>query len=319
MTIRLTASGSSRISKSSGSNRRRAEIPLLPEDRAYIKSLEDNKQLRTALNQQKQVQLQDIGPAKLEWHSVVFEADGGTDTLVAAMRYILDKQWALEIPHKSVKIRTSIQHVRDSVPPVVGVSHLTAIFPNNTTFLERKVARLCEQGILRKLTVSLTSVGDLVIESKDYFKILDEIAIAAKGNSDAEKAIERFKTVLIENPSAISLSAESLNDCNTTFLIQAGLLTFGRDKTFGISVPNLGMWVRLLVDSRKWLLNTLGKLKWKEMLASQLESSFTSNKAFWKDFKGLAMEWVQFDGYGGGWIEPFSTPVGIGWKLTGKT
>lgn len=294
-------------------------MPLLPEDRAYIKSLEENKQLRTALSQQKQIQLQDMGPAKLEWHDLVFDTGGGSDSLIVAMRYILEKQWSAEIPYKSVKMRTSIQHVRDSVPPVVGVSHLTAIFPNNATFLERKVARLCEQGILRKLTVSLTSVGDLVIESENYYDIIDKIGAASEGITDAEKTLKQFKSILVDNPSAISLSTESLDGCNTTFLIQAGLLTFGRDKSYGISVPNLGMWVRLLVESRKWLLNTLGKLKWKEMLASQLESSFVSNKAYWKDFKGLAMEWVQFDGYGGGWIEPFSTPVGIGWKLTGKS
>lgn len=41
-------------------------------------------------------------------------------------------------------------------------------------------------------------------------------------------------------------------------------------------------------------------------------------QTIFQKFKGINLNWVILDAYGGGWIEPFNTPVGICWKYTGK-
>lgn len=63
-----------------------------------------------------------------------------------------------------------------------------------------------------------------------------------------------------------------------------------------------------------------GFIQKRQLVESTLYEKWKNKKesALYKKFKGIELEAVLLDAYGGGWIEPFETPVGICWRYTGK-
>lgn len=63
--------------------------------------------------------------------------------------------------------------------------------------------------------------------------------------------------------------------------------------------------------------------KFKQMTNSDLYERWNNKRvhnkvSFYKNFKGINLETVLLDCFGGGWIEPLPTPVGTCWRYTGK-
>ncbi|ANB14439.1 Bifunctional purine biosynthesis protein purH [Sugiyamaella lignohabitans] len=330
--IRLTASKSSRINKPSVG--KKPALPLMPSDIAFLKDFDEKKSLRQARSKAQQEKLQDDGPAELEWQLQV----STIPDIVKSMRIVLDRMWA-PIPEKGLgrEGRGDVYHFRKSIPPLVRTTHLYAIYPDNSTYVDREIRTACEDGTVRRLVVNLVEGSDLLIESTHYYAILDEqVRKYEESLSKSEdegskvvtsaivKALKIFKKLLIKNPTAISLSLSELEDVDLAKLrnnlLSLGFLTLqsGQMDSFVISVPNIGSYLRLVASSRKWIIRNLDKMSWKELLESTLQERWESNKTYWYDFKGCLLEWVLYDCFGGGWCEPFKTPVGRGWKLTGK-
>jgi hypothetical protein len=320
MPIQLTASKSSGITK----KRPRTPDPILfPSDVAYLKELEEIKSIRDSRAKQKQERLRNEGPADLEWRLPANKVSN----LVFAMRTILDRMWN-QIPEKGLgrEGRGNVFQYRQSLPPLVMTTHLYGVFPNNSTYVDREILRVTQRGQIRRLVVNLVEGGELVVESDKYYDILREAVKTQlqNGNEKAADTLQRFKQLLQEMPTSITLTVDDLEPAGLadtgSVLLSMGFLTLqpGRSDTFNISIPNIGSYLKLVSTSRKWVVKGLEKMSWKEQLESVLLDRWESNKTYWREFKGAKLEWVLYDCYGGGWCEAFKTPVGRGWKLTGK-
>jgi hypothetical protein len=173
--------------------------------------------------------------------------------------------------------------------------------------------------------VNLVIGGELLIQTSDYYRILDDCIESRRGiDRTVYETLNSFKQLLDENPEAVSVTLSELQSKGIaeyrSYILSAGFLTLspGQADSFNISLPNVGVYLKLVSNSRKWVIKNLDKLAWKEMLESALVERWISQKFYWKEFKGVTMEWVLSDCYGGGWCEPFNTPVGRGWKYNGK-
>lgn len=316
MRIRLTASKSSGISKQ---KRAKSEQPLLPSEALYLRNLTESRQLKGKNVLNRQEKLENLGPVAMEYGPV------GRD-LLKAMDYVQSIMWT-DIPEKGLGkdlLAETFNH-RRVIPPLITLTHLQAIFPNDSTYVDREIVKRCQQKKIRKLIVNLVKGGELLIKSEDYDKALNE-AMEKSVNPENKAVFCQFRDLLESKSEAVTLDIVDLNAKpllaeRRDLLLTSGFLTFqpGRNDAFNISIPNLGLYLKLVAGTRNWVIKCLEKMKWKELLESQLIEKFeASPKAQWRDFKGCTMDWILLDCYGGGYCEPFSTPVGRGWKYVGK-
>ncbi|VVT53705.1 uncharacterized protein SAPINGB_P003708 [Magnusiomyces paraingens] len=115
-----------------------------------------------------------------------------------------------------------------------------------------------------------------------------------------------------------------------------------QDPVFRLSLPNVGALLSTIRVTRKWILDTIMNRRrssgdhnvtitpvaasshnnFRQITQPMLFEKWTIKRkstAFYYKFKGINLEYVLEEAYGGGWIEPFKTPAGVCWKYTGKT
>jgi hypothetical protein len=315
--MQLTASRSSRIVKSAASKKQRAKegnLPLLPSDIGYIKSLEEGKAERAKRQKEHYAKLDATGPAKLEWEL----PPKFLDRIDNVIKLVLGKMWE-PIPDKGLgrEGRGNVFQFRASAPPLVMLTHLHGLFIHNSTLVDRSVLIATQSGKLRRLIVNLVDGGDVLITADQYYSLLEKSC--SESNAGCISAFRRF---LVQHPSAVMVTHDELTCAGAEpgVLLANGFLVLqnGKGNVYNMSVPNIGSYLKLVTSCRRYVCKTLSKLPWKELPEETLQSRWTSNKMYWKDFKGAKLDWVFYDCIGGGWCEAFSTPVGRGWKLTGK-
>ena len=142
---------------------------------------------------------------------------------------------------------------------------------------------------------------------------------------------------LKEHPTALYISYSADNGGFTaeeiTYLINSGFVTLASNhlieietNVYSISYPGCGAYLKLVNSGRSWLVKVLGKNKHKELLEDQIISKWEGVNAtgeskmnnFRSPFYGYDLNWVLADALGAGVVEVFNTPVGRGWRLTGK-
>lgn len=322
--MRLTAAKSSQLTTKNGQRKSKPpEPPVLPSDKVHMKAAQENKQAREEKTRERQEKLQIIpGPIALDWWDLPINGPQRKPSLVDAMDAILNIMWK-EIPVKGItkKQAAEVHYYRKTLPKLVLTTHLHSIFLNDSTHVEREIRRNCQSHRIRRLLVNQVDGGELVIKCEDYYSALENAA-----KTDDEDVFIKFKQVLTEFPEATNVSSYDLEDKNIakdhrSKLLNYGFLTLqpGQFDTYNISIPNLGSYLGVVSHCRKAILKIFKKSPWNEMLESLLKERWESYKLYWKDYKGANIEWILCDCYGGGWCEPFKTPVGRGWKLTGKT
>lgn len=206
------------------------------------------------------------------------------------------------------------------------VSHLHALFPHDPTFIDRELQRVVEAGQIRRINVNINA-GDMVIESKYYFRIYrDRKAAAVAEDSDSVVIFEKFEKLLRQKSAATAITSDDLaefdisEDSGIRALLDIGFLVLaGAPGVYQISIPNVGSLLKLVFRSRKWVVSVLGKTKFKEMLEKTMRERWEAAlKSRWREFRGVKFAWVLMECKGGGWCEPFQTSVGRCWRLTGK-
>ncbi|KAK9479202.1 serine-threonine protein kinase 19 [Lipomyces japonicus] len=202
------------------------------------------------------------------------------------------------------------------------ISHLHALLPNDPTFVDQEIQRVVERGKVRRLMININA-GDVVIDGGQYSKIINEAKELHSENTDI---YDKFEKLLASRPAVTKVTfndladADILEEFGIRELINSGFLVLsGSPGTYLISVPNIGSFLKLAFSTRKWVVNSLQRNQWKESLEKLLQERYLANvKQRWRDFKGVGFQWIMMEVKGGGWCEPFGTPVGRGWKLTGK-
>ncbi|ODQ65266.1 hypothetical protein NADFUDRAFT_46981 [Nadsonia fulvescens var. elongata DSM 6958] len=294
--------------------------PLLPDQIAFIKELEDE----TLRNQQakKVDKLENISwKVHLEWEQ------SGISDITKSIKDITNSMW-IDIPEKGLgaNFKAEIFQYRQSLPPLVTNTQLHGLCYKNPTSVDRELLSAIESGIIRQLAISRhDNTGELVIPSEYFFDQIDKLKDQDGQDEATVQMLESYQDLCDDNPANISFRTDELNEygihaAHITFLVKSGFLTLcpGRSGLYNLTIPNLGMYVKLVTTARLWVLNTIKKSTWKELLESALTEKMEGSKQKWRDLRGLKMEWIMKDCHGGGWCEPFSTPVGRGWKLTGQ-
>ncbi|KGU15488.1 hypothetical protein MEM_02109 [Candida albicans L26] len=202
-----------------------------------------------------------------------------------------------------------------------------------------------------KVTYGFENV-ELVVKSDSYFSVISGMrdsleeeelknnqlsgALQSKKQSSIS-SLDKFMKYLKEHPTALYISYSADNGGFTaeeiTYLINSGFVTLASNhlieieiNVYSISYPGCGAYLKLVNSGRSWLVKVLGKNKHKELLEDQIISKWEGVNAtgeskmnnFRSPFYGYDLNWVLADALGAGVVEVFNTPVGRGWRLTGK-
>lgn len=146
--------------------------------------------------------------------------------------------------------------------------------------------------------------------------------------------LNKYLQFVINNPTALYINNDDkFSKDELSNLLSVGLVTLTSNHLneieshqYSISYPACGTFLKLINAGRVWLVKLLSKASYKESLEEQLFNkweSFNLNgdskmNNFRKPFYGYDLNWVLADALGAGVIEVFNTPVGRGWRLTGK-
>ncbi|KAK6454387.1 serine-threonine protein kinase 19-domain-containing protein [Scheffersomyces xylosifermentans] len=179
--------------------------------------------------------------------------------------------------------------------------------------------------------------SDLIKE--EVKKIEGELEEVTISNVDKKKktlqfeSLKKFLSFVTSNPTALFVTHDDLDNEELSALVSFGLVTLTSNHLneieshqYSISYPACGTFLKLINAGRVWLVKTLSKGKYKENLEEQLFNKWeginmngeTKMNNFRPPFYGYDLNWILADALGAGVIEVFNTPVGRGWKLTGK-
>lgn len=199
-----------------------------------------------------------------------------------------------------------------------------------------------------KVTYGFENV-DIIVKSKDYFKLIENSieelekelqdetlpkSLSVK-KSIALSSLTKFLQHLQKSPSALKISSMNceLTQEELTHLMNSGFVTLAsnhlneiQSNEYAISYPSCGTYLKLINAGRSWLVKVLNKHKFKELLEDQLNTKWqgfnpqgkSKMNNFRSPFYGYDLNWVLADALGAGVVEVFNTPVGRGWRLTGK-
>lgn len=220
---------------------------------------------------------------------------------------------------------------------LVTTNQLYSIFDREGhTFVDRNIEMAIRNGQIKKFVITNaspiilsahngpTSYGyenvEIIAKSDTYFLLL---ASPLKETTITRK----FNLFVTKNPSALFITTgDGFNDSDLSTLVDLGFVTLTSNHIneidslqYAIAFPNCGTFLKLINNGRSWVVKTLSKNKFKEMLDKDLWDRWEANLSnFRKPFYGFDLSWILADALGLGIIEVFNTPVGRGWKLTGK-
>ncbi|GEQ70217.1 hypothetical protein JCM33374_g3893 [Metschnikowia sp. JCM 33374] len=249
----------------------------------------------------------------------------------------------------SMETKADIIKYRNSQLPSSGmitVNQLYTLFESRgNTFVDRSLELFTREGQVMKFVItnaspviSTTGKGginsqvtygyenaEVVVKTEKY---LCEISSSiSSSDPESASAMSKFKDYIQKNPTSLFVTNKDFSTPELTQLVNTGFLTLTSNHHFEIDIhqysiayPRCGTFLKMINSGRSWLVKTLSKTTYKEILEKQLFEKWegkTMNN-FRKPFYGYDLLWILADTKGAGLVEAFNTPVGRGWRLTGK-
>lgn len=183
-----------------------------------------------------------------------------------------------------------------------------------------------------KITFGFENV-EIITNDHQYIATIDRLIDKLELSNQSTQVLLKFKEYIKTNPTTLFLTAnDMLTENDLSSLVNFGYLTLTSnymneiEHQYALAFPNCGTYLKLINSGRSWLVKTLSKSKFKELLEEDLINRWEGNDIngnskltnFRKPFYGFNLQWILADALGAGIIEVFNTPVGRGWKLTGK-
>ncbi|GAB7349544.1 hypothetical protein MBLNU459_g0245t1 [Dothideomycetes sp. NU459] len=146
--------------------------------------------------------------------------------VVTLMKYIHDSMWD-DIPERAAGMNSTriaeVLNFRRSLPAILSVAHLHAVSKSTTT-TERELARLIQDGTIRKINVfgrgkGGAAIGEGLVLVEEWRRLVEENTILTEG------AKEKYLALLADNPSSPTVPASSLDGPEAIELISAGFMT----------------------------------------------------------------------------------------------
>lgn len=280
-------------------------------------------------------------------HSRYFTAD---EIKTHAMRELVHKLSGISNIVKNDILKYRLQNL----PLVlVTVAQLYLIYQQRgNTYVDKSIELLVRKGLIRKFII--TNAAPVVLKSLQKYqngKItygFENVEIVTKADvysgliseqiekctlDEHRSCLETFQKFVLENPAALFVDGGMFSKDELSYLLNLGFVTLTlnhmneiESHQYAVSYPNCGVFLKLINSGRAWLVKTLSKNSHHEMLEEQLYPKWEGVTAsgdskmnnFRKPFYGYDLSWILADALGSGAVEVFNTPVGRGWKLTGK-
>lgn len=238
---------------------------------------------------------------------------------------------------------------------VITVNQLYSFFDfRGNTFVDQSLEMCVRNGKLRKFVITnalpvILRAGikssasilsqkvtygyentDVVACTQDYVsKIEVDCNEFSKDPNLAEsfEALQKFKKFVESDLSSHFVTNESFSESELKLLVEAGYLTLSSNHhneidvhQYSISFPGCGTFLKMLNSGRVWLVQTLSKAAFNEILEDVLFEKWEGKKLnnFRRPFYGYDLLWLLAEAKGAGVVEVFKTPVGKAWRLTGK-
>lgn len=226
---------------------------------------------------------------------------------------------------------------------MVTVNQLYSVFEaRGHTFVDRSLELNVRDGVVRRfvitnaLPVILSAKGNLQKTTYGYENTevvvraalyLHEIECAARADAEAAGALTKFRQFVEDNPAALFATNNDFAAPELTVLVKTGFLTLTSNHhneidihQYSIAYPRCGTFLKMINAGRAWLVRTLTRAAFKEALEEALLDKWEGKNlaSFRKPFYGYDLLWLLADARGAGVVEVFNTPVGRGWRLTGK-
>lgn len=144
-----------------------------------------------------------------------------------------------------------------------------------------------------------------------------------KSSDKTISTFSKFKNLLQQNPELLKTKRETfksnrLTEEDITTLINLGFLQISPQSfknQLRISIPKYGYILNLYQSSKKFILRQLNANKWKELKHNELYKKWEQNKAKYKDFKGLNLNWILHWLIGEGCLEVFEISDGKAYRV----
>lgn len=229
---------------------------------------------------------------------------------------------------------------------MLTVNQLYTMFDHRgNTFVDRSLEMCIREGLVKKFVITnalpvilrgenfgfnpKVTYGyentEVVVKSDQYLALIDEdMAPAEEGDHEA---LSKFRKYIETSPESLFVTNEDFTAPELSLLVKLGFLTLTSNHhneidvhQFSISFPKCGTFLKIINAGRTWLVRTLGKSKYNEFLEDVLFDKWEGKSLanFRKPFYGYDLLWILADARGAGVVEAFNTPVGRGWRLTGK-
>ncbi|CAN3373304.1 hypothetical protein DIURU_001316 [Diutina rugosa] len=245
----------------------------------------------------------------------------------------------------STEYGAKVLSYRRTLPELVTVGQLYSIFSEaGPTFVDKQLELLIRQGQLRKFII--TNAAPVISRSLQKFhtgKItygFENVEVVARAETyhallkeHRTPTASKFNQFLTANPTALFVGPEHFDTAELDELVNLGFVTLTSNHLneiethqYSISYPGCGTFLKLINQGRAWLVKTLQSNKFHELLEDTLWSKYEGRtragvcqlKNFHRPFYGYDLNWILADALGAGVVEVFNTPVGRGWRLTGK-
>ncbi|KAL6017276.1 hypothetical protein ACI3LY_002115 [Candidozyma auris] len=249
----------------------------------------------------------------------------------------------------SMEAKADIIKYRQQQLPSGGMLTLNQLYSmfmeQGNTFVDRSLELCIREGLVKKFVitnaspvVSRTGKGghnakvtygyenmEVVVKTEHYLSVIEEMAENA--DSFTSTALHHFRDFVKSHSESLSISTADIAADELSALVKTGVVTLTSNHhneinvhQYSLAYPRCGTFLKMINSGRVWLVKTLSKSKFKELLEEQLFEKWEGkNRAnFRKPFYGYDLMWILADSLGAGVAEVFMTPVGRGWRLTGK-
>ncbi|EPX73218.1 uncharacterized protein SOCG_00973 [Schizosaccharomyces octosporus yFS286] len=205
-------------------------------------------------------------------------------------------------------------------PRVIVETQLAGVYHSDFTNVSRELEKEIQIGNVRRLYLhrsdSFSGESCLVLRS-ELNEIYQLYLNKHKDNKELQLLITKLREFLCTHGST-SYSSEELNLSlqERRTLTTAGFLTLDGTDSYGISLPNLGVFTHILHSSRKDLIQFFKKKPFYECIEASLLQRNISVTARRKHETFFGWKFRLCDAIGAGLIDAFMTSCGRAYRLT---
>lgn len=249
----------------------------------------------------------------------------------------------------SMETKADIIKYRDQQLPLGGmvtVTQLYSMFENRgNTFVDRSLEMCVRDGVLKKFVITnampvilRTGKGgnvprvtygyenvEIVVKMKQYITLIEKTIQSS--DEETASALKNFKKLMEADPTALFVTSDEMSPSELSHLVKSGFVTLTSNHLneiethqYSVAYPQCGTFLKIINAGRAWLVKLLSKSKFKELLEETLFDMWEGKNManFRKPYYGYDLMCILADAMGAGVVEAFKTPVGRGWRLTGK-